>query len=668
MLFDFEQALEDNQIISQDGSYKIKTEASNTYLEVTSGSTIKEPGVKIFNSKTNPWDLSGYHQIKADVKNTSENAIQVELFVGNDPDGLIRWYCSDYVDLAPNESKTISINMAWTPWAFEPQLEVYGMRGIPGKIKTDQQKINEFTFNVRYATKENTFTVDNIRAVGKLEIKNPDDFFPFIDKYGQYKHRNWEGKALSDADLQKAKELEAKALSSTTIKNRSIYGGWKNGPQLKATGFFRTEKIDNQWWMVDPEGYIFWSSGVNCVSYNSYNTGIDHREHYFEKLPASGTTFFGISNWASHGFYKGKTPYKTFNFYAQNLFNKYGETWKEDFQDITVKRFKNWGLNTIGFVSQQELIKKQQVPYTGSIWIRNTPKIEGSKGFWGKFHDVFDPKFRAAVHQSVAYQKQGTNDLWCIGFFVDNELSWGLKGSLALGALRSPASQVAKQEFLNDLKTKYTTIEKLNTSWNSQYENWDAILNNTTPTVDASHPDVLDFYAKIADTYFRIINEELKAVAPNNNYLGCRFAWANNDLVLTAASKYMDIMSFNKYEFGIENVSLPEGVDKPILIGEFHFGSTDRGGLHEGVRGAKNQSDRGVKYQNYIQSGLRNPLVVGAHWFQYLDQAATGRGDGENYNIGLVDVCDRPFYPLTNKIKETNTNLYEYRYEKLYGE
>ena len=40
---------------------------------------------------------------------------------------------------------------------------------------------------------------------------------------------------------------------------------------------------------------------------------------------------------------------------------------------------------------------------------------------------------------------------------------------------------------------------------------------------------------------------------------------------------------------------------------------------------------------------LGNPLIVGTHWFQYGDQATTGRGDGENYQIGFVDVCDTPY-------------------------
>jgi hypothetical protein len=40
------------------------------------------------------------------------------------------------------------------------------------------------------------------------------------------------------------------------------------------------------------------------------------------------------------------------------------------------------------------------------------------------------------------------------------------------------------------------------------------------------------------------------------------------------------------------------------------------------------------------------PYVVGADWFQYYDEPAKGRFDGENFNMGLVGVRDRPYEEL----------------------
>jgi hypothetical protein len=45
--------------------------------------------------------------------------------------------------------------------------------------------------------------------------------------------------------------------------------------------------------------------------------------------------------------------------------------------------------------------------------------------------------------------------------------------------------------------------------------------------------------------------------------------------------------------------------------------------------------------------------VIGTHWFQWIDQPSTGRFDGENYNIGFLDVTDRPYPEMVAAAKET---------------
>lgn len=666
LLFDFENHTQTESVKPQDATFELVKNESNSHIKVNNGFTIREAGVKLMSPENKPWDLSSYYQVKADVANVGDEKMQVELFVGNDPDGMLRWYCSDYVDLKPGESKTIVVDLAWTPWVFEPQIEVNGLRGVPGKIKADLTKVIELTFCSRYNTQPNNFTIDNVRAVGKYEKRNPGKFFPFVDEFGQYSHKDWKGKMHSDSELKEKAKSELAYLSKATGPiERGKFGGWTAGPKLDATGFFRTEKKDGKWWIVDPEGYLFWTAGLNCVASDAVYTGVSSRENYFANLPdkeGEYGQFYGKGTHASHGFYKDKLPYDTYNFYQSNLYRKYGEDWLATFQDVAHKRIKDWGMNTIGFVSDFGATRQSRTPYVGSVWISETPKIEGSEGFWGKFHDVFDPTFRTAVRKSVEDQKEGANDPFCIGYFVDNELSWGLLGSLSVGVLQSQAKQPAKIEFVNDLKAKYSDIEKLNTIWGTTHKSWDAVLQTTTPPdQEKAKVDLVAFYEKIADTYFRTINEELKKVAPDQNYLGCRFAWANNDIVITAASKYLDIMSFNKYEYSIADFSLPKGVDKPVMIGEFHFGALDRGSFHIGIKKAKDQAERGRMYQDYIQGALRHPNIVGAHWFQYIDEPNTGRFDGENYNVGFIDISDNPYEELIEKVKETTYSMYEYR-------
>jgi len=69
-------------------------------------------------------------------------------------------------------------------------------------------------------------------------------------------------------------------------------------------------------------------------------------------------------------------------------------------------------------------------------------------------------------------------------------------------------------------------------------------------------------------------------------------------------------------------------------------------------------------YRSYVQGALRNPAIVGTHWFQYGDQATTGRGDGENYQIGFLDICDTPYPETIAACREVGYSMYAHRAEQ----
>jgi hypothetical protein len=247
---------------------------------------------------------------------------------------------------------------------------------------------------------------------------------------------------------------------------------------------------------------------------------------------------------------------------------------------------------------------------------------------------------------------------------VDNELTWGDETSLSIASLQSPADQPAKKAFVEELRKKYSSIDKLNSSWKSDYQSWQHLLE-TTDAPDKQHAghDLEEFYSLIADTYFQTVSEVIKNHAGNKLYLGCRFAGVNNQIQLSAA-KYCDVVSYNLYYYTVENFKPVQGnMDKPVIIGEFHFGALDRGMFHGGLCPVKNQAQRAKYYKSYIESALKNSFIVGAHWFQYKDESTTGRFDGENYQIGFVDVCDKPYYETINASRDIGYQLYKYRME-----
>jgi hypothetical protein len=400
------------------------------------------------------------------------------------------------------------------------------------------------------------------------------------------------------------------------------------------------------------------------------STPISGREKYFANLPEANSLFsqfYGSGNWAPQGYYKTHIPYKTYDFARANLMQKYGNDWQQLSGDIVHKRLRNWGLNTIANWSSESVYLMRKTPYAATIRC-NAKKIEGSSGYWEKFYDVFDPGFRQSVRQGMEREKgKAVGDPWCLGFFVDNEMSWGDETSLGLAALASPAEQPAKKVFVDDLKAKYQTIDKLNTAWDTNFAGFDTILQDKFTPPDKQNwaktkafADLSAFYTKTAETYFTVVREELKKVAPNQLYLGCRFAWVN-DLAVRAAAKYCDVISYNFYTYGVEDVRLIDNIDLPIIIGEFHFGALDRGMFHPGLKRAADQKDRANKYCEYIHGALRNPYIIGAHWFQYQDQPTTGRGDGENYQIGFVDIADTPYPETITASRDIGRTMYEYR-------
>ena len=131
--------------------------------------------------------------------------------------------------------------------------------------------------------------------------------------------------------------------------------------------------------------------------------------------------------------------------------------------------------------------------------------------------------------------------------------------------------------------------------------------------------------------------------------------------VIRIAARFCDVIGFNRYRYSVADFKLPEGIDRPVIIGEFHFGSLDRGLLHTGLRSVVNQQQRARAYRYYVEDALNHPNIVGAHWFQFRDQAVTGRGDGENYQIGFVNIADHPYPELVQAARWIGANMYPYR-------
>jgi hypothetical protein len=648
--------------------------AGTACLRLAVGHKNAWPGITFLAPQGN-WDLTAFGYVAVDVHNAGTTALQAGCRLDSPGAGGKPCHFDANVSLQPGETRTIKVSLSR---AMPPELEgkLFGMRGYPGgvceygktEISLDAAHVTKLQIFVAKPTADHLLEASNIRTGGTPPLPLPTDLarlFPLIDSYGQYRHGDWPGKTHSDDDFPRQRHEEAADLAQHPgPADWDQYGGFHAGPKLEATGYFRTEKYHGKWWLVDPEGRLFWSHGIDCVRAPAI-TPITDRRHWFADLPSAGSSlakFYGTGNWAPHGYYQGK-HYETYCFDEANLLRKYGDDWRNESAAAAHRRLRSWGLNTMGNWSDPTVYGLDKTPYV--VGVGGAAKdLAGSAGYWKKFADVFDPSFREGIRQYMRREKRSAGDPWCLGYFSGNELSWGDETSLALATLISPADQAAKRVFVEDLRKKYGTIARLNEAWAVQHASWESLLEcREPPNKSKAHADLTAFYSKFAECYFQTCRDAIREAAPHQLYLGCRFAWVN-DLAARAAAKYCDVVSYNRYQESVQDLRLPQDIDRPLLIGEFHFGALDRGMFHPGLRLVENQAARADAYRRYVRSALANPQIVGTHWFQFGDEATTGRGDGENYQIGFVDVCDRPYVETIQASRDVAAELYAPRLGK----
>ena len=176
-----------------------------------------------------------------------------------------------------------------------------------------------------------------------------------IDRFGQYIHKDWPGKIHSDGDLAEHREQEAADLAAHPgPKGWDQYGGWLDGPKLEATGRFRVTKWRDKWWLVDPDGRLFWSHGLVRVTWSCGYTPITGRRFLFAELPQARFALRRLLRpqhvgrpgalRAGHGdlqLHRGQPA-------AQVR----PRTGREAFGDVTHRRLRSWGLNTMANCSQ----------------------------------------------------------------------------------------------------------------------------------------------------------------------------------------------------------------------------------------------------------------------------------------------------------------------------
>jgi agarase len=384
---------------------------------------------------------------------------------------------------------------------------------------------------------------------------------------------------------------------------RTRWGGVADG-RFRASGRFRLGEAAGVSWLVDPDGGRFLSMGVNNVNFRPDEIQGTKRAPYAE---ACTRQYGGIDRW----------------------------------RVAAAERLAGWGFNTLGAWSDEA------VAGTGTT-LAIAPNLDLGMSFaWAKneadrqapqqaFPDVFDPAFAAHVRaraQARCAARRGEPSV--LGWFMDNELRWGpdwrgpeelLPLFLKLGA------DVPGQRAAHDwLKARHVGA--------------------------ITQADCDDFAALLAERYFALTSEALRAADPEHLNLGSRFAYPPKPAIVEAAARHVDVVSFNCYDADpAAALATYERCGKPLMIGEFSFRATDS--CLPNKRGASpivtTQTERALAYRAYATSTLKHPRIVGVHWFEHADQPKEGRFDGEDSNYGTVTIDDRVYAELTATMTQIN--------------
>ncbi|OJV87535.1 MAG: hypothetical protein BGO34_10780 [Bacteroidia bacterium 44-10] len=460
-----------------------------------------------------------------------------------------------------------------------------------------------------------------IRSI-TLAVDDPGDEYlgeiPAVDEFGQHNLVDYAEKITSIEQLQAAWKAEDDEIDDIVDYNYSRYGGYLQ-KQVKGTGFFRTEKIDGRWWFIDPDGYLFLSHGVDCVSPGGGGNAnnLDTRANMFKELPPQ--EFRQTNN---------RRGRESASFGSWNLYRRYGEDYRQKANEMVIKRMDKWGLNTIANWSSAAVYGQNKKAYT--LQLRGL----GMDGNLMGLADVYAPDFVAKMDSSLgSYLPANKDNPWVIGYFVGNEPSW-----------------LGQEARLCDL-----ILEGENRPIKAELEKF--LQGNDTPARKE------EFIHKTFDIFLQTVKKTMKRYDPNHLNLGIRFGNLNelDESLMGICSNAFDILSFNCYALTPSKEMMDRALrltDTPMIIGEYHFGTVDRG-MAQSLWQVENQEQRGVAYRYYTEQGYSHPGLIGTAYFQWCDQDLMGRGsDGENYNCGLIDVTDRPYKYQVEAMMETAKRLY----------
>jgi len=426
------------------------------------------------------------------------------------------------------------------------------------------------------------------------------------------------------------------------------YGGDSRVLLAPASGWFRTQKVCNRWWLVTPDGHPFYSIGVNSLRYGGsagQTSGVDAYRETLDSIYES----------------------------------------QEAFALVAADRLRQWGFNTAGSWSHHALFA-DLLPFTINLHL--------SGGDWqsGEVADWFDPAWTDSIGTII------TNDVlpWVeeprlLGYYLDNEMRWGPdhrgRETLLQLYLQLPSDAPGKAIAVDLLLDELGDVSGVNGALGTEFQTRDDLLAEVDDwrALDDGESAEADrvttaFLELAAEHYFSTTTAAIRAADPNHMIIGNREVSVSTRVeIYLAAAPHVDVLSINNYVFtyGVGNAALTLSggldpanyftllhglVDLPMLITEFGFRALDSGLPNSWppiYPVWSYQEDRAREFAFYARGAHQTPWLVGYHWFAWADQPAEGRFDGEDNNWGLVNEQDEPYTVVTDEMAVVNPEIWD---------
>lgn len=485
---------------------------------------------------------------------------------------------------------------------------------------------------------------------------------PLLEELGQSTLHDWPGKTRSiEALVARLRRQQVESAAASWPEQFSRWGGWL-GRQWAASGFFRVAFEEGRWWLVDPDGHPFWSTGLDCVGIN-IDAAYSGIENALTWLPEAGGPYAPAVE-------KGRRDQRSVNYLAANFIRAFGAEWRERWGEIAIGLMREWGFNTVANWSDWQVASRAGFPYVRPLH----DSFHRSRLVYRTFPDIYHPDFAADVEEYAQQLAETRDDPALIGYFLMNEPTWGFSSELVAEGMLYTTPQCASRRALADfLRERYGSNAALAAAWGMPVRFEDVAEGEwTTRLPPAARTDMEAFSTVMAEKYFGMLSAACRQVDPHHLNLGARYYTVPPEWVAKGMRGF-DVFSINCYRSQVPAGDLQrihEMLGLPTMIGEWHFGALDVGLPGSGIGHVADQAARGQAYRVYLENAAAIPWCVGVHYFTLYDQSALGRFDGENYNIGFLDVCHQPYQPLAAAARAAHERLYQVASGELapYGE